>query len=61
MPLPLEREQVERLTEEIEVIIAAHLAWFRRLNQALGVGDALSLDETAPEAYRHIGACAWPL
>lgn len=59
MPLPLEREQVERLTEEIEVIIAAHLAWFRRLNKALVFGDALSLDETAPEAYRHSAFGKW--
>ncbi len=34
MPLPLERDQIQQLTEELEVIIAAHLAWFKQLNRA---------------------------
>jgi diguanylate cyclase (GGDEF)-like protein len=59
MPLPLEREQVQRITEEIELVIATHLAWFRRLNKALVYGDALSLDETAPTAYRHTAFGRW--
>lgn len=59
MPLPLEREQVQRLTEEIELIIAAHLAWFRHLNKALVFGDALSHDETASDAYRHSAFGKW--
>jgi diguanylate cyclase (GGDEF)-like protein len=59
MPLPLEREQVQRITEEIELVIAMHLAWFRRLNKTLVYGDALSLEETAPDAHRHTAFGRW--
>lgn len=59
MPLPLEREQVQRITEEIELVIATHLAWFRRLNKALVFGDAVSLDETAPDVCMHTAFGRW--
>jgi diguanylate cyclase (GGDEF)-like protein len=38
MPLPLERDQIQQYTQELEVIIAAHLAWFKKLNVALVCG-----------------------
>jgi hypothetical protein len=38
MPLPLERDQIQQYTQELEVIIAAHLAWFKKLNAALLCG-----------------------
>jgi diguanylate cyclase (GGDEF)-like protein len=59
MPLPLEREQVQRLSEEIELIIAAHLTWFKQLNKALVFGDALSHDATAPDAHLHTAFGKW--
>ncbi len=41
MPLPLHREDIERLSEELENIIAAHLGWFKQVQRWLvcGVGD----------------------
>jgi len=44
MSLPLERDEIQRQTEELEVIIAAHLAWFKNINRLLvfGMGDQAS-------------------
>jgi hypothetical protein len=39
MSLPLEREAIKQLTEDLEVIIAGHLAWFRQLNRSLLYGS----------------------
>lgn len=50
MPLPLERDQIQQYTQELEVIIAAHLAWLKKLNNALVCGGApvgAYLDEDA--------------
>ena len=50
MPLPLDREITQKLTEELENIIAAHLGWFKRFNRMLVCGE--SDDElTAPDAH----------
>jgi diguanylate cyclase len=38
MPLPLERDQIQQYSQELEVIIAAHLGWFKKLNGALLCG-----------------------
>jgi diguanylate cyclase (GGDEF)-like protein len=38
MPLPLERDQIQQYTQELEVIIAAHLAWLKKFNAALVCG-----------------------
>lgn len=51
MPLPLERDQIQQLTEELEVIIAAHLAWFKQLNRALVCGSDLPTADLHPEAH----------
>jgi len=59
MSLPLDREEVERLCEEIEDVIARHLSWFRQLNAALVFGDALPFSETGQEAYRNSHFGQW--
>lgn len=38
MPLPLERDQIQQYSQELEVIAAAHLTWFKKLNAALVCG-----------------------
>lgn len=38
MPLPLRREDIEHLSEELESIIAAHLGWFKRVQRQLVCG-----------------------
>ena len=50
MSLPLESEEIQRITEELEVIIAAHLAWFKQLNRTLVCGgpvNPLDLEDDA--------------
>lgn len=51
MALPLEREEIQQLTEELELIIAAHLAWFKQLNRALVCGSELPRGDLSPEAH----------
>lgn len=50
MPLPLDREKTQKLTEELENVIAAHLGWFKQFSRILvcgGSGEA----ELAADAY----------
>ena len=50
MAFTLERDVIQDLIEELEVIIAAHLAWFRQLNRTLLYGGTVNkpdLDEDA--------------
>jgi diguanylate cyclase len=51
MSLPLEREQIQHLTEELEVIIAAHLAWFKQLNRTLVCGGTINRTDLAEDAH----------
>jgi diguanylate cyclase (GGDEF)-like protein len=51
MSLPLEREQIQCLTEELEVIIAAHLAWFKQLNRTLVCGSTVNKTDLADDAH----------
>lgn len=51
MSLPLEREEIQRQTEELEVIIAAHLAWFKHINRALVYGSAMNQADLAEDAH----------
>lgn len=51
MPLALDHDQIQQLTEELEVIIAAHLAWFKQLNRALVCSSAPPADDLHPEAH----------
>ncbi len=51
MPLPLEREAIQNLTEELEVIIAAHLAWFKQLNRSLVCACDPPPADLAPDAH----------
>jgi diguanylate cyclase (GGDEF)-like protein len=51
MSLPLEREEIQRQTEELEVIIAAHLAWFKHINRALVYGQAVQQADLVEDAH----------
>jgi len=51
MSLPLEREEIQRLTEELEVIIAAHLAWFKQVNRTLVCGNTIHRADLAEDAH----------
>ncbi len=51
MSLPLEREEIQHLTEELEVIIAAHLAWFKQVNRTLVCGGQVNKADLAEDAH----------
>lgn len=51
MPLPLERDEIQRQTEELEVIIAAHLAWFKHINRLLVFGVDVQPADLAEDAH----------
>ena len=51
MSLPLERDEIQHITEELEVIIAAHLAWFKHINRALVFGEAVQQIDLADDAH----------
>ena len=50
MSLLLEREAIEHFTEDLEVTIAGHLAWFRHINRVF----VFSLPVSQAEVLRHI-------
>lgn len=51
MALPLERDEIQNLTEELEVIIAAHLAWFKHINRCMVFGAPMQHADLAEEAH----------
>jgi len=51
MSLPLEREEIQHITEELEVIIAAHLAWFKHMNRTLVCGGPVNPGDLETDAY----------
>lgn len=51
MPRPLEREEIQRITEELEVIIAAHLAWFKQVNRTLVCGETVNAADLEDDAH----------
>jgi diguanylate cyclase len=51
MSLPLERDEIQRQTEELEVIIAAHLAWFKHINRTLVYGHSVAQADLAEDAH----------
>jgi len=51
MSLPLERDQIQHVTEELELIIAAHLAWFKQFNRSLVCGGPVSRTDLAEDAH----------
>jgi diguanylate cyclase (GGDEF)-like protein len=51
MSLPLEREEIQRITEELEVIIAAHLAWFKQINRTLVCGGLVNQSDLEADAH----------
>lgn len=59
MSLPLDREQIQFLTEELEVIIAAHLAWFKHLNRTLVCGAPVDKADLADDAHLHSPFGQW--
>jgi len=59
MPLPLERDQIQQYTQELEVIIAAHLAWLKKFNGALVCGHAPAGSLGEPDAYLHTPFGRW--
>ena len=51
MSLPLEREEIQLLTEELEVTIAAHLAWFKQINRTLVCANGVNKADLAEDAH----------
>ncbi len=51
MSLPLDREEIQHLTEELEVIIAAHLAWFKQINRTLVCANQVNKADLAEDAH----------
>jgi len=51
MSAHLDRDTVQRLIEEIEVIISSHLIWIRQLNQALHFDTSQLEDSTRADAH----------
>ena len=51
MSLPLERDEIQRQTEELEVIIAAHLAWFKHINRTLVYGQSVQQTDLAKDSH----------
>jgi diguanylate cyclase len=51
MSLPLDREEIQHLTEELEVIIAAHLAWFKQINRTLVCASQVNKADLAEDAH----------
>ncbi len=51
MSLPLDREEIQHLTEELEVIIAAHLAWFKQINRMLVCANHVNKADLAEDAH----------
>jgi diguanylate cyclase len=59
MSLPLEREEIQRITEELEVIIAAHLAWFKQMNRTLVCGGPVNHADLETDAHRRSPFGQW--
>jgi len=51
MALPLDREEILHLTEDLEVIIAAHLAWFKQINRTLVCANPVNKADLAEDAH----------
>src|SRR5450756_1399591 len=51
MSLPLERDAIQDLTEDLEIIIAAHLAWLRQLNRSLIYGGQVNQADLGEDAH----------
>lgn len=51
MPPPLDREKTLKISEELETVIAAHMAWFKLLNRALVCGCPPAECDMANDAH----------
>lgn len=58
MPLPLDREKTQKLSEELENAIAAHLGWFKQFNRALVCGSCVDVEIDA-DAHLHSAFGVW--
>ena len=59
MPLPLEHDAIQVLTENLEIIIAAHLAWFRQLNRSLIYGSQVNPADLREDAHLRSSFGQW--
>ncbi len=59
MPLPLDRELTQKLTEELENVIAGHLGWFKQFSRGLVCGDGLESNVAADDAHLHSPFGQW--
>ncbi|MBI5331447.1 MAG: diguanylate cyclase [Betaproteobacteria bacterium] len=59
MSLLLEREAIEHFTEDLEVTIAGHLAWFRQINRVFVFSLPVSQAETAEDAHLRTAFGQW--
>lgn len=51
MALPLEREEIQLLTEDLEVIIAAHLAWLKQISRTLICASPVNMVDLTEDAH----------
>lgn len=59
MGLPLDRELVLHLLEEIEIVLTAHQIWLKRFNQALLFDGAALAENDKPDAYLYSSFGEW--
>ncbi|TCJ18008.1 diguanylate cyclase [Parasulfuritortus cantonensis] len=51
MPFPLDREKTQKLTEELENVIAAHLGWFKQFSRLVACGVGIEEFQACDDAY----------
>lgn len=51
MPLPLDRDKAQKLSEELENVIAAHLTWFKQFNRVLVCDGQAAANDLAANAH----------
>ncbi len=59
MPLPLDRDTTLRQSEDLENVIAAHLAWFKQFNRVLVCATPPNAADLAPDAHLHSPFGQW--
>ena len=51
MPLPLDRQTTQHLSEELELAMVAHLTWFRNVNRVLVCDGTPNTEDLATDAH----------
>jgi diguanylate cyclase (GGDEF)-like protein len=59
MPLPLDRDKTLKISEELEKVIAAHLAWFKQMNRSLVCGSVPADADLADDAHLRSSFGLW--